>query len=61
MDEYTLLIAAKLKADRLKLEREQREQLHVAASQPVRIEAANARDARASRRPFSKLEWREQS
>jgi hypothetical protein len=30
MDEYTFLIAAKLKADRLKLEREQRENEHLA-------------------------------
>ena len=59
MDEYLFLVVAKLKADRQKLEREQREQLRVSATlapEPVRPAAV--------RRPgqsFSKFEWREQS
>lgn len=59
MDEYLFLVVAKLKADRQKLEREQREQLRVSATlapEPVRPSAV--------RRPgqsFSKFEWREQS
>ena len=59
MDEYLFLVVAKLKADRQKLEREERERLQIPAPQ-----APNVLDTSAVRRPglsFSKFEWREQS
>jgi hypothetical protein len=55
MDEYLFLIAAKLKADRLKLEREQRE----AAHPEQRPTSAPAPDPAPSRHPFIPLfSWR---
>jgi hypothetical protein len=58
MDEYLFLVAAKLKADRQKLEREQRRQLELDAPS-----FADGREPRASgaRVVFPKFEWREQS
>ena len=55
MDEYTLLIAAKLKADRLKLEREQRD-----VTQPQQRPANAPQPERPpSTRPFIPLfSWR---
>jgi hypothetical protein len=57
MDEYLFLVLAKLKADRRKLEREQRARLYAPDVQPARIEAvARSRDSVVSR-----FEWRAQS
>lgn len=62
MDEYLFLVVAKLKADRRKLEREQRAQLHADVPQPPRPEVS-PRDLRVRGlgKSLSKLEWREQS
>ena len=61
MDEYLFLVAAKLKADRRKLEHERRVHLEALAPQPIRDEAA-PRDVRGhGKSSLSKLEWREQS
>jgi hypothetical protein len=61
MDEFTLLLVAKLKADQRKVEREQREQLAVLAPQPPRHEAVTPRDLRGRRTLWSKFELGEQS
>lgn len=58
MDEYLFLMMAKLKADRQKLEREQREQLQLPLSQAPTVLPSPAHRTGLS---FSKLEWREQS
>ena len=57
MDEYTFLVLAKLKADRLKLEREARATLQ----QPERSEVRNIRreySRRAPPSPVRFLAWR---
>jgi hypothetical protein len=58
MDEYLFIALAKLKADRLKLEREQRE----AAREPFPGDEEPEHTHRASARWFNRIpEWREQS
>jgi hypothetical protein len=57
MDEYLFLLVAKLKADRLKLEREQRMQLHADERPDAPAKDAPAREVRGL---FSGLEWRMQ-
>lgn len=52
MDEHLILMAAKLKADRRKLERERRTQLEAAAPQPPRIDAASTAAALRARGAF---------
>jgi len=59
MDEYLFLVMAKLKADRLKLEREQRERLHVPALAPAWAEIRTV-DVRGRGRSFLETR-REQS
>lgn len=60
MDEYLFLVAAKLKADRRKLERERGTRLEAFAPRPIHHETS-ARDVRGDGKLLSKLEWREQS
>lgn len=60
MDEYTFIVLAKLKADRLKLEREQRASRGVQdarESEPIDRHRHSARTHWVAREP----EWREQS
>jgi hypothetical protein len=60
MDEYLFLVMAKLKADRRKLEREQRERLQISVPERASAEI-RAADARGRGKSFSQLERREQS
>lgn len=59
MDEYLFITVAKLKADRLRLEREQRarEPVEAPRAHPVATHKQSARAAWFSREP----QWREQS
>jgi hypothetical protein len=60
MDEYTFIVMAKLKADRLKLQREQRTERHVrnaAEAEPIDRYRRSTRTRWYSSGP----EWREQS
>lgn len=61
MDEQLFLLVAKLKADRLKLEREKREQ--IAASTPAANDVEQRRESkvRGNRKFFSRYLWSEQS
>jgi hypothetical protein len=58
MDEYLLLLVAKLKADRLKLEREQRMQLHTGERPHAPAQDTPAREIRGT---VPELRWRMQS
>lgn len=61
MDEYLLLVMAKLKADRLKLEREGRERQWLRAEPLARSRSDVACASRGAKGHFSGFEWREQS
>ncbi|HEY8539903.1 MAG TPA: hypothetical protein VIL28_13625 [Steroidobacteraceae bacterium] len=61
MDEYLFLVMTKLKADRLKLEREERERQRLWAAPVERSRSNDRRTSHDAERFFSKLEWREQS
>jgi hypothetical protein len=58
MDEYLFLLVAKLKADRLKLEREQRMQLHTGERPHAPTQGAPEREIRGT---VPELNWRMQS
>ena len=61
MDEHLFLIVAKLKADRLKLEREQATRSAAPAPSPVRLEQRDSHVEPANRSPIHTLNWSNQS
>lgn len=62
MDEYTFLVLAKLKADRLKLEREAVRSLHLTQPQSERQESRNTHTEYSRRTVVAPTyEWSEQS
>ena len=61
MDEHLFLVVAKLKADRLKLEREQATHPSAPALSSVRPEHREAHAEPADRSPIQTLEWSNQS
>ena len=61
MDEYMFIVLAKLKADRLRLEREQREQQRAAVRLGRRVSRPKSSRAAASARGFAQFRWSKQS
>ena len=61
MDDYVFLVLAKLQADRLRLEREQRVGATFGATEYARAASKGERETRRSPRSISDPDWRVQS